>query len=174
MPFHTGLDFLFRYLLYFFRLMTPLLFKSLAAQLNISKDNGPVFVSVGFIGDDSNWKGIFMVVEGFLVSIWSFGTITGGKNSSSGGVCDSWETATGVITFSLFCEDVRSDNMGNKEFSVGIFSSKEGSSLIEFPTMEDVREVFLWYHMNIIPMAITHMPTVINKAKMSLGDNENG
>ena len=81
---------------------------------------------------------------------------------------------TGEITFSLFCEYVNSDNMGNKEFSVGIFSFKEGTSLIKFPTVEDVREVFLLYHMNIIPMAITHMPTDINKAKMSLGDNENG
>ena len=40
--------------------------------------------------------------------------------------------------------------------------------------MEDVREVFLLYHMNMIPMVITHMPTDTNKAKMSLGDNENG
>ena len=64
--------------------------------------------------------------------------------------------------------------MANKEFSVGIFSFKEGTSFIKFPTVEDLREVFLLYHMNIIPMAITHMPTVINKAKISLGDNENG
>ena len=49
--------------------MTPLSFKSLAAQLNISKDKGPVFMSVVFIGDGSNQKGIFMVVEGFSVSI---------------------------------------------------------------------------------------------------------
>ena len=81
---------------------------------------------------------------------------------------------TGIITSSLFCEDVSYDNMGNKEFSVGIFSFKEGTSFIKFPTMEDVRKVFLLYHMNIIPMAITHMSTDINKAKMSLGDNENG
>ena len=84
------------------------------------------------------------------------------------------ETATGVITFSLFSEDVSSDNMGNKEFSIGTFSFKEGTSLIKFPTVKDVREVFLLYHMNIIPMAITHMPTDTNKAKMSLGDKENG
>ena len=64
--------------------------------------------------------------------------------------------------------------MGNKEFSVGVFSFKEGTSLIKFPTVEDVREVFLLYHMNMIPMTITHMPTHTNKAKMSLGDNENG
>ena len=81
---------------------------------------------------------------------------------------------TGVITFSLFCEDVSSDNMGSKEFSVDVFSFKEGTSLIKFPTVEDVREVFLLYHMNMIPMVITHMPTDTNKAKMSLGDNENG
>ena len=81
---------------------------------------------------------------------------------------------TGVITFSLFLENVSSDNMGNKEFSVGTFSFKEGTNLTKFPTVEDVREAFLLYHMNIIPMAITHIPTDTNKAKMSLGDNENG
>ena len=64
--------------------------------------------------------------------------------------------------------------MGIKEFSVGIFSYKEGTSFIKFPTMEDVREVFLLYHMNRIPMAITHTPIVTNKAKISLGGNENG
>ena len=52
-------------------------------------------------------------------------TNTGGKISSSSGVCDRWETATGVITFSLFSEDFSYDNMGNKEFSVGVFCSKK-------------------------------------------------
>ena len=64
--------------------------------------------------------------------------------------------------------------MGNKEFSVGVFSFKEGTSLIKFPTMEDVREAFLSYHLNMIPMAITHTPIDINEAKISMGDNENG
>ena len=64
--------------------------------------------------------------------------------------------------------------MGSKEFSVGIFSFKEGTNFIKFPTVEVVREFFLLYHMIIIPMAITHMPVSINKAYMSLGDNENG
>ena len=80
----------------------------------------------------------------------------------------------GVITFSLFLEDVSSDNQGNKEFSVGTFSFKEGTNFTRFSTVEDVREAFLLHHMNIIPMAITHMPTDTNKAKMSVGDNENG
>ena len=79
-----------------------------------------------------------------------------------------------MITFSLFLEDVSSDNMGNKEFSVGSFSFKEGTSLTKFPIVEDVREAFLSYHMNIIPMATIHMPTDTNKAKISLGDNKNG
>ena len=88
-PFYIGLGFLFKYLLYFLRLMTPLLFKSLAAQLNISKDKGPVFISVDFsFGDESSQRGTFVVVEGFLVSIWSCGTNTGGRISSSGGVCE--------------------------------------------------------------------------------------
>ena len=56
--------------------------------------------------------------------------------------------------------------MGNKEFSAGTFSFKEGTSLTKFPTVEDVREAFLLYHMNIIPMVITHMPTDTNKAKI--------
>ena len=64
--------------------------------------------------------------------------------------------------------------MGSKDFSVGIFSFKQGTSFIKFPTLEDVREVFLLYHMKIISMTITHMPVTINKARMSLGDNENG
>ena len=126
------------------------------------------------MGDGSNWDGwygIDMVVEGFVVSIWSFGTNVGGSISSSSGVCNGWETVTGEITS---CEGVSSDNMGSKEFSVGIFSFKEGTSFIKFPTVEDVREVFLLYHMKIISIAITHTPVIINKARRSLGDNENG
>ena len=92
--------------------------------------------------DESNQRGIFVVVEGFSAAIWSHGTSTGGRISSSSGVCDSLETATGVITFSLFSEDVSADNMGNKEFSIGTFSFKEGTSLIKFSNEEDVREVF--------------------------------
>ena len=57
---------------------------------------------------------------------------------------------------------------------MGTFSFKEGTSLTKFSTVEDVRESFLLYHMNIIPMAITHMSADTNKAKMSVGDNENG
>ena len=44
------------------------------------------------------------------------------------------DTATGEITSSL-CEGVSSDNMGSKEFSVGIFSFKEGTNFIKFPTV---------------------------------------
>ena len=110
-----------------------------------------------------------MVVKGFLVSIWSHGTNTGGRISSSGGVWDSGETATGVITFSLFCECVSSDNMGNKEFSMGVFSFKEGINFTKFPTMEELREAFLLYHMNMIPKTIKHKLIATNEAKMSLG-----
>ena len=69
--------------------MIPLSFKSVVAWLNISKDKGPVLTLVEFIGDGSNqngWNGIDTVVEGFAVSICSFGTITSGRISSSGGV----------------------------------------------------------------------------------------
>ena len=62
--------------------------------------------------------------------------------------------------------------MGNKEFSVGTLLFKEGTSLVRFPTVEDVREAFLLYHMNIILRAITHTPTITNKANISVGDNE--
>ena len=99
---------------------------------------------------------------------------TGGRISSSGVVCGKVETAVGVIiVLFLFLEDASSDNMGNKEFSVGTLSFKEGTNLTKLPTVEDVREVFLLYHLNIIARAITHMPTDTNKAKISLGDNEN-
>ena len=54
-------------------------------------------------------------------------------------------------------------------FSVGVFSFKEGINFTKFPTMEVVRESFLLYHMNMIPMVTIHMPTVINEAKISLG-----
>ena len=60
--------------------------------------------------------------------------------------------------------------MGNKEFSEGVSSTREGTSLIKFPIVEEERVVFL-YHMNITPRVITHMPMVINRAKISLGDN---
>ena len=51
---------------------------------------GPVLTLVVVIDDGSNqdsWYGIDMVVEGFVVSIQSFGTNVGGSISSSGGVC---------------------------------------------------------------------------------------
>ena len=78
------------------------------------------------------------------------------------------ETVVGVILV-LVLEDASSDNMGNKEFNVGTLSPREGTSLIKFPIVEDVRVVFLLYHMNITPRAITHMPMDTNKAKISLG-----
>ena len=98
---------------------------------------------------------------------------TGGIISSSSAVCDRVETAVGVIIV-LFLEDASFDNMGNTEFSVGTLSFKNGTNLTKFPTVEDVREVFLLYHMIIAPRAIIHMPTETNKAKISVGDNENG
>ena len=68
-----------------------------------------------------------VLVEGVVVATWSCGTSTGGRVSSSSGVCDRLETAVGVIiVLFLFLVDVSSDNMGNKEFSVGTLSFKEG------------------------------------------------
>ena len=50
--------------------MIPFSSKSLAAWLNISKDKGPVFMSVEFnFSDESNQREIFVVVEGLLAAI---------------------------------------------------------------------------------------------------------
>ena len=156
--------------MYFFKLVIPFVLRSLAALLNISNDTGSDLTSFALSsGVGSRQRGSSIVLEGISVAAWSHGTNTGGRISFFGGVCDSLETVTGVITFSLFLEDVNFDNMGNKEFIVGTFSFKEGTSFTKFPTVEDVREAFLLYHMNIIPMAIMHTPTDTNRAKMSLG-----
>ena len=54
---------------------------------------------------------------------------TGGKISSSSVVCGRVETVVGVIiVLFLFLEDASSDDMGNKEFSVGALSFKEGTT----------------------------------------------
>ena len=64
--------------------------------------------------------------------------------SSSGAVCGRVETVVCVIiVLFLFLEDASSDNIGNKELSVGTLSFKEGTSLIKFPIVEDVTEAFL-------------------------------
>ena len=60
--------------------------------------------------------------------------------------------------------------MGNKEFRDGFFSVKDGISLLKFPMVDEVRVVFLLYHMKSIPKAIK-MPVTINKAKIHLGNN---
>ena len=64
-----------------------------------------------------------VAVVGLAVLIWSWGTNIGGNISSSDGVCGSWETVVELTTFLLwlFSEKFSSYNMGNKEFSVGIF-----------------------------------------------------
>ena len=73
----------------------------------------------------------------------------------------------------LVLEKASSDNMGNSKFSEGMLA-KEGTILIKFPIVEDERVVFFLYHMDIIPRAITHMPTATNRAKMSSGDRVKG
>ena len=64
--------------------------------------------------------------------------------------------------------------MGNNESKDGVLPAKEGTSLTKFPIVEEKRVAFLLYHMNIIPRAITHMPTVTNRVKMILGDRLKG
>ena len=74
-----------------------------------------------------------------------------------------WETAVVVLTFVflLLVDIFNSDNMGNKEFKVGFFSVKDGISVLKFPTVDEVKAVFLLYHMNSIPKAIKHMPVTM-------------
>ena len=74
----------------------------------------------------------------------------------------------------LVQEEASSNNMGNKESNEGVSSTREGTSLIKFPIVEEERVAFLLYHMNIIPRSITHVPTVINRAKMTLGESVKG
>ena len=79
-----------------------------------------------------------------------------------------------VRAFLVFCEGASSDYMGNKESSVGIFSFNDGINLSKFPIVEEVKEVFLLYHMKRIPMTMVHTPVSTNRANMSFGDIENG
>ena len=77
-----------------------------------------------------------------------------------------------VRAFLVFCESACSENMGNKESSVGIFSFNDGINLSKFPIVEEVKEVFLLYHMKRIPMTMVHTPVSTNRANMSFGDIE--
>ena len=63
----------------------------------------------------------------------------------------------------LVLEEASSDNMGNNETKDGILSAKEGTSSTKFPTVEEEKVAFLLYYMNMIPSAITHIPTVTNR-----------
>ena len=118
------------------------------------------------------WYGTDTVVDGF--SNCSFGTNTGGSICSSGGVCSCQGTTTLVRAFLAFCKGACSDNMGNKESKVGILSFSDGINLSKFPIVEEVKEVFLLYHMKRIPMTMVHTPVSTNRANISFGDIENG
>ena len=76
------------------------------------------------------------------------------------------------MVLDLVLEEASLDNMGNNESNDGVLTAKEGTSLIKFPMVEEERVAFPLYHMNIIPREITHMPTVTNNAKMSLGETK--
>ena len=79
-----------------------------------------------------------------------------------------------VRAFLVFHKGACSDNMGNKESNVGIFSFSDGIHFSIFPIVEVVKEVFLLYHMKRIPMTMVHIPVSTNRAKISFGDIENG
>ena len=46
--------------------------------------------------------------------------------------------------FLVFCEGACSDNMGNKESSVGILSFSDGINLSKFPIVTEVKEIFFY------------------------------
>ena len=73
-----------------------------------------------------------------------------------------------AFIFLLLVGNFNSNNVGNKEFRDGFFSVKDGINLLKFPTVDEVRAVFLLYHIKSIPKAIKHMPVTISKAKISL------
>ena len=75
--------------------------------------------------------------------------------------------------FLVYC-GICSDNMGNKESKVGIFSFKDGNNFSIFPIVEQVKDVFLLYHTNRMPMITVHRPMAIKRANISFGDNEKG
>ena len=118
------------------------------------------------------WYGTVVFVGGF--SNCSFGTNTGGRTHSSGGVCSSQGTVTLVGTFLVSCEGACSDNIGYKESSVGILSFSDGINLSKFPIVVEVKDVFLLYHIKRIPMIMVHTPVSTNRANISFGDIKNG
>ena len=148
-------------------LITPLLFRSVAARLNISNDIGSVAAEV----DGSGSIGVTRCgTAGGDLAICSFSTKTGGNIGSSeeGGGCRGTATA-----FLAFC-NTRSDNMGNKECKVGIFSFNDGIDFSKFPIVEEVKEVFLLYQMKRMPMTKAHKPTATKRANINFGDNVKG
>ena len=64
--------------------------------------------------------------------------------------------------------------MGNKESNVRTLSFKDGINLSIFPIVEEVKEVFLLYHMKKIPITMVHTPVSTNRVNMSFGDIKNG
>ena len=105
--------------------------------------------------------------------ICSFGTNIDGSISSSDGGCGCQGTTTVVRAFLAFC-DTCSDNMGNKESKVEIFSFNDGINLSKFPIVEEVKEVFLLYQMKRMPMIKVHKPVDTKRANISFGDNVKG
>ena len=97
----------------------------------------------------------------------------GGSISSSNGGCGCQGTATVIRAFLAFC-GICSDNMGNKESKVGIFSFNDGINLSMFPIVEEVKEVFLLYQMKRMPMITVHRPVVTKRANISFGDKVKG
>ena len=75
-------------------------------------------------------------VGGALV-ICNFSTNTGGSISSSSGGCGCQGIAIVVRALLAFCDSTCSDNMGNKESKVGIFSFNDGINLSRFPIIEE-------------------------------------
>ena len=168
--------------MYFFRLITPFVSRSVAALLNISRETGSM-VSPSEVYFDL-WAllvgpprhladGCAVDVDGDEGVACSLGFNVGGVRKVSLSAAAWCEAAVGVVC-DLVIEDASSDYMGNNESKDGVLPAKEGTSLTKFPIVEEERVAFLLYHMTIIPRVITHMPTITNRVKMILGDRLKG
>ena len=143
--------------------------------MNISNDSGSEVYSVAVEVESNGSIGVaqYGTAGGDLV-ICSFSTNTGGSIHSSGGGCGCRGIAIVVRALLAFCDGACSDNMGNKESKVGIFSFSDGINLSRFPIVEEVKEVFLLYQMKRMPMIMVHKPVSTRRASISFGDMVNG
>ena len=142
--------FLAKYLVYFLRLITPFVSRSVAALLNISRETGSV-VSPSEVYFDL-WALLvgppISLPDGCAVDVdddegvaCSLGFDIGGVRKVTLSAAASCEAAVGMVC-DLVIEDASSDYMGNNESKDGVLPAKEGTSLTKFPIVEEERVVF--------------------------------